>query len=147
MIKLATVISVCAFATAASAQEALPHYSTGEHGVYTSPANCDSLKGDTRVCIVNQSDYAITKIDCAGHLWGKDGIQIPGGSIVRGGIAIVNFNHGACNSDFYVTWDNNATKTISGINVKDLTVLTLQGPQDPDRLRRIEERDDRRRRD
>jgi hypothetical protein len=113
---------------AAHAQEAVPHYHIGG-GVYTSPINCDWLKGQKAVCLVNQSEFSIESIKCSGALFSGQG-SLPGGTLAPGAIAIVTFNSGTCAKKMEITWSNHDTKTFTGEDIKDMTVWTLKGPRD-----------------
>ena len=117
------------YGSAVQAQQAVPHYKAGG-GVYTSPINCDWLKGRKAVCIVNQSEFDIQSIKCSGMLWSGQG-SLPGGSLAAGGIAIVTFNSNTCYKKMEITWSDNTTKTFTGEDIGALTVWTIKGPRDP----------------
>lgn len=112
----------------AQAQEAVPHYHIGG-GVYTSPINCDFLKGQKAVCLVNQSEFSIDGIKCSGAVFSGEG-SLPGGTLVAGGIAIVAFNSNTCAKKMEITWSNHDTKTFTGEDIRNMTVWIIQGPRD-----------------
>lgn len=114
-------------------QEALPRYHSGG-GIYMSPINCDWLKGNTAMCVENQSDYSIESIACEGMMEHK--LTLPEGRIARGGTAIVDFNAGtfggagACNKDIEIKWSNGDKKSFQK-DVKNTEAWVVEGPIDP----------------
>ena len=129
MKRIVLVATLAAFPLAAQAQEAVPHYKAG-HGVYTSPLNCDFLKGQKAVCLVNQSEYSIESIKCEGSLFSGKG-SLPSGSLEPGGIAIVSFNSNTCFKTMQVTWSNHDVKTFTGLDISNMTVWKPEAPRDP----------------
>jgi hypothetical protein len=114
---------------AANAQEAIPHYHNGG-GVYTSPINCDYLKGSKAACVVNLSEYDIQKMECEGMIFSGNA-GLPGGTLAAGGIAIIEFKSGTCYKDIDITYSNGTKKSFQNVNIKDLTVWQIKGPRDP----------------
>ena len=115
-------------AGSAFAQEAIPHFKNGG-GVYTSPVNCDYLKGSKAICLVNQSEYDITTIGCEGHFFSGSS-ALPGGSIPGGGIDIIEFKSGTCYKHVEITWSNHEKRSFDNVNISDMTVWTIKGPRD-----------------
>jgi hypothetical protein len=108
----------------AAAQDIVAHRAGS---VFVSPLNCDLLKGDSRVCLENISDFDLTNISCEG--WFDHRMQVPGGSIPGGGIAIVDFGKGACKKNIIFKWENGETKSVGGEDIYSLTTFKVKGPR------------------
>jgi hypothetical protein len=68
-------------------------------------------------------------MECEGMVFsGKAGL--PGGSLVAGGISIIEFKSGTCYKDIDITYSNGTKKSFQNENIKDLTVWLIKGPRD-----------------
>jgi len=126
-VPMIAIASMMAFSV--SNAQSVPTYTAGgpksKEPVIVSPLNCDALNKGSLVCVVNKTHSAIREIMCDG-LFGKKPIAVPGGRIPPGGIGVVDFNNGNCNTAIYIKTGDGQEHKIGGQNIKSLTTLNIE---------------------